>query len=114
MRPLALLRSNSTNYISALKSLKTVSALQKKRWGILLLFIAAIAVILAGFLLDLEPDVSNRLKGLGTVMIFFVVMPLFLLVESPGKRMKDYMLTEENIRKMQSDKKDPTQVNGAD
>jgi hypothetical protein len=47
-------------------------------------------------------------------MIFFVVMPLFLLVESPGKKMKDYMLTEENIRKMQSDKKDPTQVNGAD
>ena len=71
-------------------------------------------IILTGFLLDLEPDVSNRLKGLGTVMIFFVVMPLFLLVESTGKKMKDYMLIEENIKKMQSDKKDPNQVNGAD
>jgi undecaprenyl pyrophosphate phosphatase UppP len=84
-----------------------VSPLQKKRSIILILFIAAIATILAGFLLDFEPDVSNRLKGLGTVMIFFVVMPLFLLVESPGKKMKDYMLTEENIKKMQSDKKEP-------
>jgi hypothetical protein len=91
-----------------------VSSLQKKRWGIFILFIAAVATILAGFLLDLEPDVSNRLKGLGTVMIFFVVMPLFLLVESPGKKMKDYMLTEENIKKMQSDNKEPTKVNGAD
>jgi undecaprenyl pyrophosphate phosphatase UppP len=81
-----------------------VSPLQKKRSIILILFIAAIATILAGFLLDFEPDVSNRLKGLGTVMIFFVIMPLFLLVESPGKKMKDYMLTEENIKKMQSDK----------
>jgi len=84
-----------------------VSPLQKKRSIILILFIAAIATILAGFLLDFEPDVLNRLKGLGTVMIFFVIMPLFLLVESPGKKMKDYMLTEENIKKMQSDKKEP-------
>ena len=91
-----------------------MSALQKKRWGILLLFITAITIILAGFLLDLEPELSNRLKGLGTVMIFFVVMPLFLLVESPGKKMKDYMLTEENIKKMQSDEKEPPKVNGAD
>ncbi len=81
--------------------------MQKKRSIILILFIAAIATILAGFLLDFEPDVLNRLKGLGTVMIFFVIMPLFLLVESPGKKMKDYMLTEENIKKMQSDKKEP-------
>ena len=91
-----------------------MSALQKKRWGILILFIAAVATILAGFLLDFEPDVSNRLKGLGTVLIFFVVMPLFLLVESPGKKMKDYMLTEENIKKMQSDKKESSKVTGAD
>ena len=84
-----------------------MSPLQKKRSIILILFIAAIAAILAGFLFDLEPDLSNRLKGLGTVMIFFVVMPLFLLVESPGKKMKDYMLSEENIKKMQSDKKEP-------
>jgi hypothetical protein len=91
-----------------------VSTLQKKRWGILILFIAAVATILAGFLLDFEPDVSNRLKGLGTVLIFFVVMPLFLLVESPGKKMKDYMLTEENIKKMQSDKKESSKVTDAD
>jgi undecaprenyl pyrophosphate phosphatase UppP len=81
-----------------------VNSLHKKRWGILILFVVAVVTIISGFWLN-DPVISNRLKGLGTVMIFFVVMPLFLLIESPRKKMKDYMLTEENIKKMQSDKK---------
>jgi undecaprenyl pyrophosphate phosphatase UppP len=81
-----------------------VNSLHKKRWGIFILFVVAVVTIISGFWLN-DPVISNRLKGLGTVMIFFVVMPLFLLVESPRKKMKDYMLTEENIKKMQSDKK---------
>jgi hypothetical protein len=31
-----------------------------------------------------------------------VAMPLFLIKESKGKNMKNYMLTEENIKKMQN------------
>ena len=81
-----------------------MNSLHKKRWGIFILFVVAVVTIISGFWLN-DPVISNRLKGLGTVMIFFVVMPLFLLVESPRKKMKDYMLTEENIKKMQSDKK---------
>ncbi|MGB0790227.1 MAG: hypothetical protein ACPGRT_01990 [Flavobacteriaceae bacterium] len=81
-----------------------MNSLHKKRWVILILFVVAVVTIISGFWLN-DPVISNRLKGLGTVMIFFVVMPLFLLVESPRKKMKDYMLTEENIKKMQSDKK---------
>ena len=81
-----------------------MNSLHKKRWGIFILFVVALVTIISGFWLN-DPVISNRLKGLGTVMIFFVVMPLFLLVESPRKKMKDYMLTEENIKKMQSDKK---------
>ena len=91
-----------------------MSTLQKQRWGILILFIAAVPTILSVFLLEFEPDVSNRLTGLGTVLLFFVVMPLFLLVESPGKKMKDYMLIEANIKKMQSDKKESSKVTDAD
>lgn len=44
---------------------------------------------------------ANKCIGFGTVGIFLVAMPLFLIKESRGKRMKDYMLTEENIKKMQ-------------
>jgi len=29
-------------------------------------------------------------------------MPLFIFTEGKGKKVKDYMLTEENIRKMQA------------
>jgi hypothetical protein len=35
------------------------------------------------------------------VGLFLVAMPMFLIIESRGKKMKDYMLTEENLRKMQ-------------
>jgi len=31
-------------------------------------------------------------------------MPLFLIIESRGKKVQDYMLTEENLRKMQGKK----------
>ena len=53
-----------------------------------------------GFALELDSKTADRLKGIGTVGLFFIVMPLFLLIESPGKEVKDYMLTEENIKKM--------------
>lgn len=70
------------------------------RYLVLLLFVAALTTIILGFALELNPQTADRLKGIGTVGLFFIVMPLFLLVESPGKQVKDYMLTEENIKKM--------------
>ena len=70
------------------------------RYLILLLFLAALTTIILGFALELDSKTADRLKGIGTVGLFFIVMPLFLLIESPGKEVKDYMLTEENIKKM--------------
>ena len=55
-----------------------------------------------GFSLDdNEEDLANKYIGSGTVLLFLVAMPLFLIRESKGKKMNDYMLTEENVRKMQ-------------
>ncbi len=64
--------------------------------------IASIISIVYGFSLGKEAEVlANKYIGAGTVGLFLVAMPLFLVKESKGKKMKDYMLTEENIRKMQ-------------
>lgn len=51
-----------------------------------------------------DPLKANKFIGSGTVGLFFVAMPLFLIKESKGKNMKDYMLTHENIKKMQGKK----------
>ncbi len=72
------------------------------RYVILIIVIVSFTAIIYGLNLDDEQaDLANRCIGIGTVGIFLVAMPLFLVTESKGKKMKDYMLTEENIRKMQ-------------
>ncbi|RDY60016.1 hypothetical protein [Flagellimonas nanhaiensis] len=59
--------------------------------------------IIYGFSIK-EEDLStaNKYIGMGTVGLFLIAMPLFLFKESKGKDMKDYMLTKENIKKMQA------------
>lgn len=49
---------------------------------------------------------ANKYIGFGTIGLFLVAMPMFLIRESRGKKVKDYMLTEENIRKMQEKRKE--------
>jgi len=59
-------------------------------------------LIIYGFNLDAsEEALSHKFIGSGTVGLFLIAMPLFLFKESKGKDFKDYMLTDENVRKMQ-------------
>jgi cyanate permease len=68
-----------------------------------LVLIASIASIFYGFYIKTEQLIlAHKYIGFGTVGIFFVAMPLFLYRASQGKNVKDYMLNEENIRKMNS------------
>ena len=79
------------------------------KYVISLILIASLASIIYGFSINEENlDLSNKCIGFGTVGIFLVAMPLFLIKVSKGKKMKDYMLTEENIRKMQGKEKETT------
>jgi len=65
--------------------------------------VASFAAIVYGFSVKNEqPKVGHRCIGGGTVGLFLVAMPLFLFKESRGKQLKDYMLTKENIEKMQN------------
>jgi cyanate permease len=78
------------------------------RYIVLIIVIASIGGIIYGFsILEENPAFANKCIGFGTVGLFLIAMPLFLFKESKGKKAKDYMLTEENIRKMQgrADKK---------
>ncbi len=73
-----------------------------KYYFILFIVLASFASIIYGFWLPEGSQASaDKFIGAGTVGLFLIAMPLFLFMASKGKKMKDYMLTEENIRKMQ-------------
>ncbi len=68
---------------------------------IVLIVLASAVSIVYGFTIKSENLVlANKYIGFGTVGLFLLAMPLFLIKESKGKKVKDYMLTDENIRKM--------------
>ena len=88
----------------------------KLKYLSLLVAMASGAAIIYGFTLQDEDVVlSRKWIGSGTLGLFLVAMPLFLIFESRGKKMKDYMLNEENIYKMresqEAEKKDEEKKN---
>nr|WP_299382520.1 hypothetical protein [Allomuricauda sp.] len=83
----------------------------KLKYGIVLITLASFASIGYGFSIkEKTPSKANKFIGCGTAGLFLLAMPLFLFKESKGKDMKDYMLTKENIKKMQ-DKEDKNSQN---
>lgn len=74
----------------------------KTKHIIVLIVLASLGSIIYGFsIMEEQPVRANKCIGFGTVGLFLLAMPLFLIKESKGKKVKDYMLTEENLRKMQ-------------
>lgn len=75
------------------------------KYFISLIVIASIGSIIYGFTIQEEQVIlANKFIGFGTVGLFLLAMPLFLYKESKGKKMNDYMLNEDNIRKMRGKK----------
>ena len=71
------------------------------RYLVLLIVLASLGSIVYGFtIMESAPVNGNKYIGFGVVGLFLLAMPLFLIFESRGKKMKDYMLTDDNIRKM--------------
>jgi len=82
----------------------------KLKYVIIAIVIASFAAILYGFNIKSENEpLGNKFIGFGTVGLFLIAMPLFLFKESKGKNMKDYMLTKENIDKMQKKEREKTE-----
>ena len=75
----------------------------KAKYIIVLIVLLSFASIIYGFRIKSNDEITgNKFIGFGTVGLFLVAMPLFLIKESKGKKMKDYMLNKENIEKMQA------------
>lgn len=69
-----------------------------------IIVIISLGLIIYGFSLDSSQELlSNKFIGTGTLGLFLLAMPLFLYKESKHRKMKDYMLTEENVRKMRGE-----------
>ncbi len=72
------------------------------KYAIITIVLVSLGAIIYGFSIQGEQlALANKYIGFGTVGLFLLAMPLFLYKESKGKKMKDYMLTQENIKKMQ-------------
>ena len=72
------------------------------RYLIVLIVLASATAIIYGFSIDeTQEALANKYIGGGTLGLFLIAMPLFLYKESKGKDFKNYMLTDENVRKMQ-------------
>ncbi len=82
----------------------------KLKYIISLIVVVSFVSIIYGFSIKTDHEaLGHRYIGLGTVGLFLVAMPLFLIKESRGKKMKDYMLTKENIKKMQEKERKKTE-----
>jgi len=75
-----------------------------------IIVIISLGAIIYGYTLDsAEADLANKCIGSGTLGLFLLAMPLFLYKESKNRNMKDYMLTEENVRKMRGETPEKTE-----
>ncbi|WP_127136215.1 hypothetical protein [Flagellimonas oceanensis] len=81
----------------------------KLKYIVFLIMLASLGSIFYGLSLEEEHPNAPKYIGGGTVGLFLVAMPLFLWKESKVKNMKDYMLTKENIKKMQEKEREKTE-----
>ncbi|MEX0273775.1 MAG: hypothetical protein AB3N16_05300 [Flavobacteriaceae bacterium] len=81
------------------------------RYLILLVALASLGSIAYGsFLLEENPSFAHKCIGFGTAGLFLLAMPLFLMTVGKGKKWKDYMLNEENIKKMRENQSNKDEI----
>jgi flagellar biosynthesis protein FliP len=67
-----------------------------------LLFISFIGLCLGFYIKDENTVSGDYLIGLSLMLLMFIIMPLFIYNRWKNKDIKDYMLTEESIKKMRA------------
>jgi len=74
----------------------------KLKYVVVFIVVLSFGLILYGYNLEeSKATQANKYIGSGVVGLFLIAMPLFLYKESKSRDFKDYMLTDENVRKMQ-------------
>lgn len=71
------------------------------------LLIAIILAVFAGFYIKTTDETTGKLIiGLSLCALIFILMPVFIYHRWKDKDIKDYMLSKENIKKMQDYQKE--------
>ena len=68
------------------------------KYLIIFLFIATLGSIFTGFII--ESQYSQKFIGFGVLGLFLIAFPVFAYYRWKDKDVKDYMLTKENLDKM--------------
>lgn len=71
-----------------------------------ILFFMILAAIATGYYFKWQNDhlTGDRIIGIAVLASAFVLMPLFIVHRSKGKKLKDYTLTQENLDRMKDEK----------
>ncbi len=68
---------------------------------IYVLFTISLILIISGYIIE---DInSEKFIGGGTLLLFFIVIPLFLYYRWQNKKLKDFILDNEELKKMKDD-----------
>ncbi len=77
------------------------------KYIIVVLFVLVLISLGIGFYIKAEDEtLGNLIIGLTLMVGFFVLMPLFIYHRWKNRSVKEYMLTKENIKKMQDFQKE--------
>jgi len=77
------------------------------KYFLTLLLLAVISGLCAGFYIKSENEETGQLIIGTSIMVgIFILMPIFIYHRWKDRSVKDYMLTKENIEKMQNYQKD--------
>ncbi len=67
--------------------------------------------LIAGFIIKPKDELlGDRVIGITILAGAFILMPSFIIYRSRGKKIKDYMLTNENLQKMKDYKKEESKA----
>ena len=67
--------------------------------------------LIAGFIIKPKDELlGDRVIGITILAGAFILMPSFIIYRSRGKKMKDYMLTNENLQKKKDYKKEESKA----
>lgn len=66
-----------------------------------------ISFLVGFYVMQIEDDeaLGDRIIGLTVLASVFILLPMFLVLRWRGKKLKDYTLSDENLKKMKDRKK---------
>ncbi|EIJ38508.1 membrane protein [Galbibacter orientalis] len=76
-----------------------------------IVFFAILIAIAVGYYYKWEDNdlLGDRIIGIAVISFAFILIPLFLYSRSKGKKITDYMLTKDNVDKMNGKKGENTE-----